>query len=162
MQNPLRCDTAALVDSRFEDGRRFLEALPAGVQLFELKGDISQVWFGDLAQWARKPGAKRLCGFTTDSDRFMASRLCAPMRMQSRRLAEHDSRRQDVLTHTLAFEPAAAVRELLDTELWPAALANLDHATVPAAGQPIVVRTQVRRSTDFPGYLVSWVVDAPA
>jgi hypothetical protein len=155
-----RCDTAALVDSRFEDGRRFLAALPAGVEPFEMKGDISQVWYGGLSQWAHRPGAKRLFGFTKNSDWFVASRLCASLRMLSKRLAEHDSRRGDVLTHTLTFKPPNAVAERLRTQLWPAALATLDHEAAAPTTQPVVIRTEVRRTPDYPGYLVSWVIDS--
>lgn len=155
---------AALVDTRTADGRKFLAGLPQGVPRFELQGDISRNWYGGLAAWAQTAGPKRLIGFSRDADFFMIGRLCMPVRMHAATLAAHDSRRREVLTHRLAVQGQAGLADELQAAAaeWPATMAAIACAgavPAPKGQEPRVVETNVPRSTDFPGYLLTWVVE---
>lgn len=165
MQQSLSPALAALVDTRTTDGRSFLAGLPEGVARFELLGDISRTWYSGLAAWVRTPGPKRLVGFSSDADFFMIGQLCRPMRMRAATLAEHDSRGQELLSHRVTMEGQDGLGDELRMAAseWArtmAARACAGPAPAAKGSAPGVVQTSVPRAPDFPGYLLTWVVEA--
>ncbi len=158
---------AALVDTRTNDGRKFIEGLPPSVVRFELKGDISRTWYGGLEAWMNAPGPKRLVGFSSDADYFMIGQLCRPLRMHIAKIAEHDSRRRKVMTHRVAVPGQQGLAEGLISAAgdWPKTMSAFACAGAePAAKDDAlqVIETSASRSQDFPGYLLTWVVQKGA
>lgn len=81
----------ALYDERFEDGRRFAaDALSRGWITRAIRGDVTQVWFHELAvRWKR--GAAPIAGVTTRESLFVLERLSwdVGMRVTVRDDTEH-------------------------------------------------------------------------
>ena len=65
----------AIYDERFEAGRRFAsDAIERGWVTRAIRGDVTQVWFHELAvRWKRGPAA--IAGLTTPQSLFVLERL---------------------------------------------------------------------------------------
>jgi hypothetical protein len=162
MQHSFNAPMAALVDMRSQDGRTFDAALPPAAARFPLLGDMSRVWYGGrLAGWASAPGPRRLIGFCSDADYFVARRLCASLGMRAQLIVEHDSRRSDLISHRLAVHSPALERELSGAGAeWPTLLARrlvVEHSLRPAEERALV-HASAGPSSDFPGYLLTWMI----
>jgi len=75
LSSPLPTPYRAIYDERFEDGRRFAaDALSRGWTTRAIRGDVTQVWFHELAvRWQR--GAAPIAGVTTPESLFVLERL---------------------------------------------------------------------------------------
>ena len=159
-------------NERYGDARLFAQALGAqGAAMLPIAGDAGTVWFGTLAKGIAS-GQRRIAGMGTPTDLFILETLAREadhMRVQF--VAHHDCRGGSTLTHSFyADGRGRQVGRAVQSAgaQWPSALAAaLPHAaddTVrPAvAGRSVAadirLTTNVERSDDHPGMLVSWIL----
>ena len=156
---------AVVYDERYSDCRLFADILMRhGATPFSVSGDCGRLWHGTLREHlADNPGS--VAGLTTDSD-FVVSRACG--RELGLRLAyegAHDSRGSNDITHRL--RSTAYQREIVAAlgsgASWAETLAQSlrrlpSHDSAGIFGAPVSLKTP--RSSDYPGYLTSWLHEA--
>jgi hypothetical protein len=159
-------------NERYADARAFAAALAAGgAATLPLAGDAGVLWYGRLRPLVSLPGT-RIIGMGTHTDLFILETLARDVRMSVRYRGTHDCRGRSTLDHV--FSGNEPVRRLAGEvacsgSTWPAMLAKALHdygrTEEPVAGRAVPrasctqrTRTDVARSEDHPGVLVSWVL----
>lgn len=167
--------TAVLFEERYRDCRIFADALAAlGAQPFAINGNSAAPWYGPLrVHLASVRGV--VAGLTAESDRGVS--LACGRELHLTRVYEgaHDARRSSSIVHRIQAaahpdEIAAALRRA--HESWSESLALVLHRTrflgtlsitSPAltggSGDRIVHTSSL--TSDFPGYLTSWLLATP-
>jgi hypothetical protein len=152
-----------LFDARFAACRAFAdEAQHLGLNIHEIRGDITNLWFNDLhARWKKGPAA--IAGLTRKDALFCLDLLARDQRMHLVFLGEHVCRSEGPMEHMLSGPPdvlrQAAGLQASGPE-WTSRVAKLmsrfpgksSLAATPPVTTPLV------RVGDDPGHLVSWVI----
>jgi hypothetical protein len=160
--------TAVVYDERYSDCQVFAEALArCGARLFPTNSDCAWLWYGTIRNHLAQLRG-RVAGLTTDSD-FMVSRMCGrELGLGVAYEGAHDGRGSKSIRHRLRGsgydrELAAALRgndacwaELLAQALHHAPAHN--YAAIPCAA----VSLESSRSSKYPGYLTSWLLEKSA
>jgi len=166
------CSAAAVFDAvvfneRYSDARAFAQALAdQGVPLLPIGGDAGTLWHGALGKQVAG-GHRCLVGIGTSMDLLILQSLGREAGLRVRFLAHHDCRGRRTLTQSISANHASVVYRGLEGDLsapdWPVRLAAMLPRAVGPIGGPIGAAdfrldTQVERSPDHPGMLVSWVL----
>ena len=150
-------------DARFAACRAFAnEAQRLGLNIHEIRGDVTDLWFNDLhACW--KEGPAPIAGLTQKAALFCLDVLARDQRMHLVYLGEHFCRPEDRMEHVLSGPPdvlrQAAGLEASGPE-WTSRVAKLMSrfpGRLSAEGTPPVIAPLVSAADD-PGHLVSWVI----
>ncbi len=159
-------------NDRYSDARAFAQTFVArGTPALPVAGDAGTLWYGTLRQ---RLGAAptRLVGLGTYMDFFILETLARDANLTVRFRGQHDCRGGHKVTHVLRADQDASqvARALALSGLeWPLALAAAlpsDPGRTPrpsgargsVTSADVLVRTDVARSPDHPGMLVSWVL----
>jgi hypothetical protein len=150
---------AVVFNERYSDAWLFAQALRAqGVPLMPIAGDAGTLWYGVLRAQVLS-GRARFAGMGTPMDLMILESLGREADLRVRFRAHHDARGRKTLTHSISGTRAISRSEgpSLAAELgaqdWPARLA----AALPRAASGLIA-TNIQRSADHPGMLVSWVL----
>ncbi len=152
-----------LFDARFAACRAFAdEAQRLGLNIHEIRGDITDLWFNDLhARW--KKGPAPIAGLTQKAALFCLDLLARDQRMHLVFLGEHVCRSEDLTEHVISGPPDV-LRQTAGLETsgpeWTRRVANVmsrfpDKSSL--AGTPCLSAPLVS-TTDEPEHLVSWVI----
>jgi hypothetical protein len=156
---------AVIFNERYSDARLFAQTLKAqGLPVLPIAGDAGTLWYGTLRKRVLA-GRSRLAGIGTATDLMILESLGREENLQLRFRARHDARGRKTLRHSIPGPGARVAYASLAAELmgpdWPARLA----AALPRFAGALVtqsssrfVTTEVERSADHPGMLVSWVL----
>ena len=144
---------AVVFNERYSDARLFAQTLGAqGVALMPIAGDAGTLWYAALREQVVR-GRGCLVGMGTPMDLMILECLGREANLQMRLRAQHDARGRKTLTHSISGNDGPSLAVDLGASDWPARLATaLPHV---ARG---VVTTQMERSADHPGMLISWVL----
>jgi hypothetical protein len=159
---------AVVYDERYSDCRSFADILAGrGATPFPVNGDCGRLWHGALREHLLA-NRGNVAGLTTDSD-FVVSRVCG--RELGLRLVyegAHDSRGSSDVAHrlrTTAYQREIAAALGSDGASWAETLAQSllrmpshDSAAIFCAS----VSLKTPRSSDYPGYLTSWLHEESA
>jgi hypothetical protein len=161
---------AVVFNDRYSDARAFAQVLAdRGVPVLAMAGDAGTLWHGTLSKRVAG-GRRRLAGVGTSMDLLILESLGREAGLKLRFLAQHDSRGSRSLTHSIAGDNAAyaGLAGELSMADWAARLAAAlpglaDHACAGAAvsiatAAGLRVVTDVERSQDHPGMLLSWIL----
>jgi hypothetical protein len=154
---------AVIYDERYRDARRFADVLVVQGALALATGrNVAKLWHSPRS-WMRLVRASRIAGLTPQSDLFIVRSLVARRNLRILYEGMHDCRGTLTLRHRFSCgDDAQRLTEALQDfgEDWPTALAlSLERCALSGApSRHELLDSGVRRSSDFPGTLVSWVV----
>ncbi len=153
-----------VLNERYADARRFADALAEqGVPPLPIAGDAGTLWYNTLGRLVAG-GRRHIAGIGAPMDLFILETLARDAGLRVRFQGHHDCRGTSTLSHSFQAQARGAqiarAVELARHE-WPLALA----ASLPRTAAALNVRkthvrlsTDVERSPDHPGMLISWVL----
>ncbi len=144
---------AVVFNERYSDARLFAQALGMqGIALLPIAGDAGTLWHGALRRQVLA-GRGRLAGMGTPIDLMILESLGREADLRVRFRAHHDARGRKTLTHSIAGSEGPSPAAELGAPDWPARLAT----AFPCLSAGLFA-TNIERSADHPGMLVSWVL----
>lgn len=152
----------AIYDERYTEGVQFADEIKTlGIATRAIRGDITDLWFDDLAlRWKQSPVA--IAGLTTESALFCLERLAWDHRLRVVFRADH-ALAPGCVEHTVSCSSATLDQlhdlERINTGWWAPEVAHVV-AEVPARKLPDSIRTVRTPATGHgdAGFLVSWVI----
>ncbi len=161
-RDALHAFDAVVFNERYSDARVFAQTLGArGLPMVPIAGDAGALWYRVLREQVDS-GRHRLVGCGTSIDLLILESLGREAGLRLCFQAQHDARGRKTLTHSIRAEDAcrAHLEQELTSSDWPSRLAAaLPRAAIlQASAAGSVVVTDVPRSEDHPGMLVSWVL----
>jgi hypothetical protein len=159
---------AVVYDERYSDCQLFADVLVRqGATPFPVNGDCGRLWHGVLREHLAEDRGS-VAGLTTDSD-SVVSRMCGrELGFGAAYEGTHDGRGSNYLTHRLRgcvyeHEIAAALGD--EPASWAESVAQLllhapSHDGAAIFRGPVSLDTP--HSSDYPGYLTSWLLEKTA
>jgi hypothetical protein len=152
-------------NDRYSDARVFADVLGRqGTPGLPIAGDAGTLWYGALAKHIAG-GRRRFAGIGTPTDLLILESLAREVGLRVQLRTQHDCRGRRTLTHSISGASPASRTALaagLEGSDWaerlaPALVLAADADGIPQGSDAVVV-TNVERSHDHPGMLISWVL----